>query len=252
MNKKTILIFLGGVLTATLCFGASSLLTVARNKPVPAPAPLPTEPLLSVSPALVTPLSVSEPPAAIDHSQLKETLLGKLAQHTVLHTVAKGDSLTSISKKYHVTIGLIRQMNGLAGDKLMLGQKLKILDLLFSVVVDKSQNSLILKGGEDVLKQYLVSTGENNSTPVGVFKITDKIVNPTWYKNNKAIPFGDPKNVLGTRWMALDKKSYGIHGTFEPEKLGQQVTDGCVRMKNEDVEELFEVLPAGAEITIVD
>ena len=52
--------------------------------------------------------------------------------------------------------------------------------------------------------------------------------------------------------MGLTAKGYGIHGTAEPEKLGQQVTAGCVRMKNEEVEELYGILPPGTEVTIVD
>ena len=78
------------------------------------------------------------------------------------------------------------------------------------------------------------------------------MVNPTWYKAGTAVPYGSPKNILGTRWMGITKPSYGIHGTTEPEKIGQQVTAGCVRMKNEEVEELYNFLPVGTEVTIVD
>ena len=110
-----------------------------------------------------------------------------------------------------------------------------------------------MKGDEEILKTYTVSTGTNNSTPVGVFKITNKLIHPIWYRSDgKVIPYGDPANLLGTRWMGLTKKGYGIHGTLEPEKLGQQVTDGCIRMKNEEVEELYGFLTPGTEITIVD
>ena len=45
---------------------------------------------------------------------------------------------------------------------------------------------------------------------------------------------------------------YGIHGTIEPQNLGKQVTEGCVRMVNADVEELFIIVPTGTEVTIVD
>lgn len=172
--------------------------------------------------------------------------------HSVVYEVKPGDHLTSISKKFNVTGDLVRLVNKLPSDRLMPGMKLKIPTYKFSVVVDKSQNTLILKGDEQVLKAYSVSTGANNSTPVGVFKIKDKLVNPTWYKAGTAVPYGSPKNILGTRWMGISKPSYGIHGTTEPEKIGQQVTAGCVRMKNEDVEELYNFLPVGTEVTIVD
>ena len=173
--------------------------------------------------------------------------------HSVMHTVEKGENLTRIAKKYGVTVELIRLANQLPDDRLNAGRRLKIPNHRFSVVVDKSQNTLILKGDESVLKTYTVATGEDNSTPTGVFKITDRLVNPTWYKAGiPPVPHGSPENVLGTRWIGFDRPGYGIHGTTEPDKLGAQVTAGCVRMLNADVEELYAFLPAGSEITIVD
>jgi lipoprotein-anchoring transpeptidase ErfK/SrfK len=171
---------------------------------------------------------------------------------SVIHTVIKGDNLTKIGKKYSVTPDLIKRVNRLSGDGLKPGMALKIPTLKLSIVVDKSQNTLILKGGEDVLKTYVVSTGIDNSTPVGVFKVTDKLVDPTWYKAGAVKAPGDKENMLGTRWLGINLKGYGIHGTIEPDKLGQQVTAGCVRMKNEDVEELYSYLPSGTEVTILD
>lgn len=172
--------------------------------------------------------------------------------HSVVYEVQTGDHLTSISKKFHVTTDLLKNVNQLPNDRLIPGMKLKIPTYKFSVVIDKSQNTLILKGDEEVLKTYSVSTGLNGSTPVGVFKIKDKLINPTWYKAGTVVPYGSPKNVLGTRWMGITRSGYGIHGTTEPEKIGQSVTAGCVRMKNENVEELYRFLPIGSEVTIVE
>ncbi|MCK4520156.1 MAG: L,D-transpeptidase, partial [Candidatus Omnitrophica bacterium] len=66
--------------------------------------------------------------------------------------------------------------------------------------------------------------------------------------------------ILGSRWMGLkgvseemgELEGYGIHGTTLPNDLGKQITSGCIRMKNEDVEELFDIIPAGAEVIIID
>ncbi len=179
-------------------------------------------------------------------------LLDALKAHSTLYEVRPGDNLTLIAKKHGVTVGLIQKTNSLSSDRIASGQKLKVPTYRFSLVVDKSQNTLILKGDEDILKTYVVATGTNNSTPVGVFKVTDKLENPTWYKAGAVLPPGSPDNLLGTRWMGIDKPSYGIHGTTEPETLGQQVTSGCVRMKNEEVEELYDLIPPGTEVTIVD
>lgn len=119
-------------------------------------------------------------------------------------------------------------------------------------MVDKSQNSLMLKSDEEIIKTYIVSTGLNNSTPVGTFKIVNKLANPTWFKAGMVVPSGSADNVLGTRWMGFDLPGYGIHGTVEPQNLGKQVTQGCVRMANSDVEELFTIVPQDTEVTIVD
>ena len=87
---------------------------------------------------------------------------------------------------------------------------------------------------------------------MGTFKITTKLVNPVWYKSGAVVPPDSPENILGTRWMGFDLEGYGIHGTTSPESIGTQATAGCVRMLNNEVEELYTFLPQGTEVTIVD
>ncbi len=171
---------------------------------------------------------------------------------TVIHEVAPGDSLAKIAKKYNTTVDFIRRSNNLSGDMVRLGDKLRIWTAKFNVFVDKSQNILIFKDGNEVVKVYSVSTGANNSTPVGTFKITTKLENPVWFNKGIVVPPESPQNVLGTRWMGFDIPGYGIHGTVEPNNIGKQVTAGCVRMINEQVEELYSILPVGTEVVIVD
>lgn len=171
---------------------------------------------------------------------------------TVIHEVKVGDTLGKISKQYNVAMDLIKICNNLKGETVRVGQKLRIWTGKFSINVDKSQNTLMLKSNEDVLKVYAVSTGANNSTPVGAFKILVKLENPVWYKAGAVIPPESPDNVLGTRWMGFDLEGYGIHGTVDPDKIGQQVTSGCIRMRNEEVEELYKIVPRGTPVTVVD
>ncbi len=171
---------------------------------------------------------------------------------TVLHEVVPGDSLAKIAKKYNTTVEFIRRSNNLSGDVVRLGDKLRIWTAKFNVFVDKSQNILILKDDNEVVKVYSVSTGEKNSTPVGTFKITTKLENPVWFNKGIVVPPESPQNVLGTRWLGFDIPGYGIHGTVEPNNIGKQVTAGCVRMINAQVEELYSILPVGTEVVIVD
>lgn len=171
---------------------------------------------------------------------------------TTLYEVVAGDSLRKVAKQFNTTIDFLKKSNGLASDTIRIGQRLRIWKGAFSVFIDKSQNSLILKSDNEVLKVYRVATGKNNITPVGNFKIVDKLENPTWFKSGAIVPPNSPENALGTRWLGFDISGYGIHGTIDPQSIGQQTTAGCVRMLNEDVEALYTILPVGAQVTITD
>jgi len=90
---------------------------------------------------------------------------------------------------------------------------------------------------------------------VGEYVTQDKLPEPPWMKvGQEPIPYGDPRNPLGTRWIAWYqdgfKTGYGFHGTTEPESIGKASSDGCVRLRNEDVEVLFEILPEGALVVV--
>lgn len=169
-----------------------------------------------------------------------------------LYEIKPGDTLTKIAQEFKTTTDLIKRSNNISEAKIFPGKKIKVWTAPFSIVVDKSQNLLFLKVGEEVFKTYTIATGANNSTPVGTFKIINKITRPTWYKEGKVVPADSPENILGTRWLGLDVTGYGIHGTVDPKSLGLQVTQGCVRMSNDEVEELYTIVPVGTEVTVVD
>ena len=173
-------------------------------------------------------------------------------EETTIHKVESGDTLGKLAKKYRTTIELIKISNHLSSNIIRVGQNLRIWTGTFNILVDKSQNILILKDEDEVMKVYTVSTGENNSTPIGNFTIVEKLVNPVWFNRGAVVPPESPANVLGSRWLGFDLAGYGIHGTTEPETIGTQETAGCIRMKNEDVEELFSILPRGVKVTIVN
>ena len=188
----------------------------------------------------------------IEQLNLETIFSSRMDDCSINYVVKPNDVLINISKKFKTTVNLIKRANNLNSDIIKPGQGLKINNCEFSVVVDKSQNLLFLKRAGDVIKTYIVSTGKNNCTPIGNFKIINKLENPTWYKTGEIIEPNDPDNLLGTRWMGFDLESYGIHGTNKPEELGLQITLGCVRMRNGDVEEVFDIVPTGTEVLIVD
>lgn len=170
----------------------------------------------------------------------------------VIYDVEPGDTLTNIARKFGTTVELIRIANSIKGDTIQVHAKLKIPRARYKILIDKSQNLLTLLANNDVVKVYHVSTGENNCTPAGNFKIINKIIDPVWYTEKAIVPAESPDNILGSRWLGFNLPGYGIHGTTSPDKVGQQATRGCVRMLNPDVEELYVIVPVGTEVTITD
>ncbi|MFA5115261.1 MAG: L,D-transpeptidase family protein [Candidatus Omnitrophota bacterium] len=171
---------------------------------------------------------------------------------SILYKIKTGDTLNKIAREHQTTVELLMKSNNLTGDRIIPGRELKVWIAPFSIVVDKSQNILILKSDEDVIKTYNVATGLNNCTPVGTFRIVNKLKDPTWFKAGAVVPADSSENILGSRWMGFNLAGYGIHGTTEPETIGKQATQGCIRMVNSDVEELYAIVPEGTEVTIVD
>lgn len=171
---------------------------------------------------------------------------------SVSYVIKPGDTLIKIAREFKTTPELIMKSNRISDSRILPGRAIKVWNAPFSIVVDKSQNLLFLKSDEEVFKTYVVSTGANNSTPTGTFRIVNKLTNPTWFKAGAVVPAGSPENILGSRWMGINVPGYGIHGTTEPQTLGTQATQGCVRMLNAEVEELYTIVPEGTEVTIVD
>lgn len=169
-----------------------------------------------------------------------------------LYEVQVGDSLYKIAKKYKTTVDLLMKSNNLTKSLIKPGMKLKVEKAVFAIKISKSEGKLILKANDEIVKKYPVGLGENNSTPVGQFKITTRIIDPVWYKTGAIVPANSPENILGTRWLGLSEPGYGIHGTVDPQPINKQRTQGCVRMRNKDVEELFIIVPRGTEVVIDD
>jgi len=173
-------------------------------------------------------------------------------EFSTFYIVKPGDTLEKIAKKFNTTIDYIKVANDLKSDLIRPNQRLKVCKVRFYVVIDKSQNLLFLKTDDKIIKTYRVSTGKDNRTPTGEFKIINRIKHPTWFKDGKEIPYGAPQNILGDYWLGLNISGYGIHGTNDPKSIGKHVTQGCIRMHNKDIEELYILLPVGTPVKIID
>jgi L,D-transpeptidase ErfK/SrfK len=113
---------------------------------------------------------------------------------------------------------------------------------------------------------YPIGVGRMDwKTPLGTTRIVRKQKNPPWYPPESIraehaaqgdflptrVPPG-PDNPLGTRALRLGLPGYLIHGTNNQDGVGSMVSHGCIRLWNEHVENLYEMVPEGTEVTIVD
>jgi len=168
--------------------------------------------------------------------------------------VQKGDSLTKIAARFDFPVEGIRRVNRLGTAALRLGERLKIPKGPVEVLVVKGEFRMALLAAGKLLREYQVGTGRDGCTPEAVFTIEEKIPEPTWHSKEGVFPFGHPKNILGTRWLGFRNTDayhgFGIHGTPFPESIGHEVSSGCIRMRNAEVEEVFSLVPKGAVVTI--
>ncbi len=107
----------------------------------------------------------------------------------------------------------------------------------------------VIENGE-VIRVFAVSVGAQVSpSPVGQFEIVSRLANPTYYHPGTVIPPGNG-NPIGARWIGLNQKGYGIHGTNRPNSIGQAASHGCIRLRNRDVKQLYEMVRVGDTVEI--
>jgi lipoprotein-anchoring transpeptidase ErfK/SrfK len=101
-----------------------------------------------------------------------------------------------------------------------------------------------------VVRLFSVAVGAVNSpSPTGEFRIVTRLKDPTYYRPGVVVPAG-PDNPIGPRWVGLNKKGFGIHGTNEPRSIGKAASHGCIRPHNRDVEEFFGMVSVGDVVRI--
>ncbi len=119
-------------------------------------------------------------------------------------------------------------------------KKSEISKVTILIEVDNKSLTLIDNKTHEVIKKYTIATGKTSSpTPLGTFRITTK---EKWGEG------------FGSRWMGLDVPwgKYGIHGTNKPGSIGFNASGGCVRMRNSDIEDLFDSIEVGTTVAIIN
>lgn len=111
---------------------------------------------------------------------------------------------------------------------------------IYRILINTNAHKLTLFRDNIIYKTYTVATGKPSTpTPKGTFKIINRAINP-----------GGP---FGARWLGLNAPNgdYGIHGTNNPASIGKSVSNGCIRMYNDQVIELSSLVPIGTVVTII-
>ena len=128
------------------------------------------------------------------------------------------------------------------------------------ILVRTGENKLYLYENGEIVKEYGVATGEAQfPTPTGIWRITSKLVNPTWINPGsnwaRGMPASigpGPGNPLGDRALALDAPGILIHATSDVSSIGYSASHGCIRMTSADERDLFERVSTGTRVAIVN
>jgi len=183
---------------------------------------------------------------------------------TERYVIRSGDVLAKIAASNKITADLLASINGIANKHMIReGQSLKLIHGPFRAVVHKRSYTLDVFLGDTFVREFKVGLGADDSTPTGEWRVSTKLVNPTYYppRGGDIVSADDPKNPLGERWIglvgvggaAVDQQRYGVHGTSDPDSIGKNLSMGCIRLRNEDVEVLYEYLVENdSTVTVVD
>ncbi|MEM9111100.1 MAG: L,D-transpeptidase family protein [Planctomycetota bacterium] len=186
-----------------------------------------------------------------------------------LHKVQSGEFLSTIGNTYRIPYQLIERINNIDARRLQAGQGIQVINGPVHARIDKSDYRMDLfvedaDGLRIYLKSYTVGLGEFDSTPIGKWivkpgsKVGPANGGPSWVnpRTGERYDRNDPDIPIGEYWMALegiddntrDKKGYGIHATNDPESIGRQESMGCIRMRDEDIDQVFYTLFEGASV----
>lgn len=194
----------------------------------------------------------------------------KLGDTTVKsYRVKSGEYPAKVAKKFGITANLFMKINNIPDAYSMRADKdYKVIKGPFDVVINKKAFRLDVYLKDYYIKGYPIGLGRDNSTPAGTFVAGAKLEKPDWTGvvdasgRRMRVLHGDPRNPLGNHWISLrplpkdgtqaKDTDYGIHGTNEPKTIGTQASRGCIRMRNEDAAEVFDLLVIGkSRITII-
>jgi lipoprotein-anchoring transpeptidase ErfK/SrfK len=183
------------------------------------------------------------------------------ATDIVTHRARPGEKLDVARATETVSQAIVDGRSSLRLPTRIVRPKLTAATMGKTIVVWVDRNKLELYDGFEVEETWDVATAKPGwTTPVGVWNIWDKRENPAWYNpaldswgaGLPAVVPGGPGNPMGTRAIYIDAPGLiRIHGTTDPSSVGRYASHGCIRMHNEQIEDLFERIEVGDNVIIV-
>jgi LysM repeat protein len=172
------------------------------------------------------------------------------------YTVRSGDVLDILGRRMKVPYQMLMQINNIPRPQaLQAGRALKVIHGPFHVKVNRSTFTLDLYLQDTYVRSFKVGLGRPGyETPTGRWRVQEhgKLEQPPWTDpdTGRLYKKTDPDYPLGTRWIGLDgvdgaakgRTGFAIHGTKEPEQIGTAGSRGCIRMYNDDVVLMYNLL----------
>ncbi len=167
------------------------------------------------------------------------------------YEVQPGERLEDIAQRYNVPWQLLAKINGIEDPaSLRPGERIKVVRGPFNAVVDleKRELTLTLANGS-YAGRFPIGIGQDQPPREGSFTVSDKVVDPVYHGRNSVVGAGDQANPYGTRWIGLGT-DLAIHGTDRAENVGRTDLPGSISMKPQDIEDVFDILATGSQVTI--
>ena len=205
---------------------------------------------------LENPLPLEERSRAIElfHSITDELFLS--AAHNEFcdnYVVKSGDSYDKIASRHHISTNLLYDLNNRprGASMLHLNDNLKVPKGDPSVIIRKRDFTCSVYFGKNLVRQYIIAHGRNNNTPVGTTSVASMTIDP----EKSARGSNDPRGEMKLRWIGLDtyadnRTGFGLHGTQYPDSIPGMTSAGCIRMTDDDVLEIYDIVRIGNKVEI--
>ena len=181
------------------------------------------------------------------------------------YEVQPGDLLSAVSKRFMVPYGILMRINNISDARsLRAGKGIKVIEGPFNCRISRSQFMMDLYLQDTFVQSFAVGIGRSGmETPTGTWRVRwdGKMISPAWTDpdSGRLYRSSDEDYPLGTRWIGLEgvsgaaegRTGFALHGTKDPQGLGTATSRGCVRLANDDIELLYDLLMPGVSEVVV-